>query len=60
LIRDRASDRIVSVVMRGDDPRFANLRIGDYVELSGDWTRIGTFEAYRVDLQDIAGYRYSR
>ena len=58
LIRDRASDRIVSVVMRGDDPRFGDLRIGDYVELSGDWTRIGTFEAYRVYNQDGAGYRY--
>ena len=60
LIRDRASDRIVSVVMRGDDPRFGDFRIGDYVELSGDWTRIGTFEAYRVAFHDVAGYRYNR
>jgi hypothetical protein len=60
LIRDRGSDRIVSVVMRGDDPRFGDFRIGDYVELSGDWTRIGTFEAYRIDLHDVAGYRYQR
>jgi len=58
LVRDRASDRIVNVVMRGDDPRFGELRIGDYVELSGDWTRIGTFDAYRVYNQDSAGYRY--
>jgi hypothetical protein len=58
LIRDRASDRIVRVEMRGDDPRFGDLRIGDYVELSGDWTRIGTFQAYRVYNHDEAGYRY--
>jgi hypothetical protein len=58
LIRDRASDRIVRVTMRDDDPRFGDLRIGDYVELSGDWTRIGTFEAYRVYNRDEAGYSY--
>ena len=45
LVRDTASDRIVNAVMRGDDPRFGDLRIGDYVELSGDWTRIGTFDS---------------
>ena len=58
LVRDTASDRIVNAVMRGDDPRFGDLRIGDYVELSGDWTRISTFDAYRVYNHDTAGYRY--
>ena len=28
--------------------------------VTGDWTRIGTFEAYRVDSHDVAGYRYQR
>jgi hypothetical protein len=46
--------------MRGADPRFGDLRIGDYVELSGDWTRIGTFDAYRIYDHDTAGYRYYR
>jgi hypothetical protein len=55
VIRDDASGSFVTVMMRGDDPRFDSLRNGDYVNLSGDWVR-GYFEAYRVDNVDD-GYR---
>jgi hypothetical protein len=47
LIRDRASRREITVDLR--DAGFARLRRGDYVELSGRWTRGGIFDAYRID-----------
>ena len=46
----------VTILMRGDDPRFDSLRNGDYVSLSGDWVR-GYFQAYRVDNIDDGNYR---
>jgi len=56
VIRDDASGSFVTIMMRGDDPRFDSLRNGDYVSLSGDWVR-GYFEAYRVDNVDDGNYR---
>ncbi|HEX3109183.1 MAG TPA: hypothetical protein VHU41_08810 [Thermoanaerobaculia bacterium] len=56
VIRDDASGSFVTIMMRGDDPRFDSLRNGDYVSLSGDWVR-GYFEAYRVDNVDDGYYR---
>lgn len=32
--------------------RRRDVRAGDYVEVSGDWTRSGVFTAYDVDLLD--------
>jgi hypothetical protein len=50
VVRNDATGSFVTVVMRdrGRDP----VRAGDYVELGGDWTRSGLFEAYRVDIVD--------
>jgi hypothetical protein len=53
VIRNDATGSFVTVVMRD---RRDNVRPGDYVELSGDWTRRGVFQAYDVDLIDD-GYR---
>jgi len=54
VVRDDVSGSFVTVMMRGGDPRFDSLRIGDAVDLSGDWVR-GYFEAYNVNRLD-AGY----
>ena len=35
--------------MSGGDPQFRYLQPGDWVTLSGVWTRGGFFEAYRID-----------
>jgi hypothetical protein len=50
VVRNEATGSFVTVVMRdrGRDP----VRAGDYVELGGDWSRSGLFEAYRVDIVD--------
>ncbi|MFL6247831.1 MAG: hypothetical protein ACJ74H_17535 [Thermoanaerobaculia bacterium] len=55
VVRNEASGSFVTVVMRdrGRDP----VRAGDYVELGGDWTRSGLFEAYRVDIVDYDSRR---
>jgi len=47
VLRDDLSGNFVTAVMR--DGRMDNLRPGDYVAVSGDWTRGGVFEAYRLD-----------
>jgi hypothetical protein len=52
-VRDDRSGRQTDVEMRGNQRGgrvdLDDLRRGDYVELSGDWTRGGLFEAYRVE-----------
>jgi hypothetical protein len=50
VVRNDATGSFVTIVMRdrGRDP----VRAGDFVELRGDWTRDGVFEAYRVDIVD--------
>ena len=50
VVRNEATGSFVTVVHgdRGRDP----VRAGDYVELGGDWTRSGVFEAYRVNIVD--------
>lgn len=55
VVRNEATGSFVTVVMRdrGRDP----VRAGDYVELGGDWTRSGLFEAYRVDIVETDRYR---
>lgn len=50
VVRNEATGSFVTIIMRdrGRDP----VRAGDYVELRGDWTRDGVFEAYAVDIVD--------
>jgi hypothetical protein len=57
VVLDDISGSFVTVAMRGSDRDFGYLHSGDYVELSGDWTR-GIFEAYRVD--DVRGTQEGR
>lgn len=47
VIRNDATGSFVTVVMR--DRRPDHIRPGDYVEVTGDWTRAGVFRAYDVD-----------
>ena len=49
VVRNDATGSFVTVVMRD---RQREVRAGDYVEVSGDWTRSGVFTAYDVDLLD--------
>lgn len=49
VVRNDATGSFVTVVMRD---RRGDVRAGDYVEVSGDWTRSGVFTAYDVDLLD--------
>jgi hypothetical protein len=49
VIRNEATGSFVTVVLRD---RRDNVRTGDFVEVSGDWTRNGLFEAYDVDQLD--------
>ena len=58
IVHDEVSNAFVTVEMRDDDRRLDDVRFGDYIELSGDWTRIGTFIAYRVDSLDPQGGFY--
>ncbi len=53
-MRDDASGSFVTAVMRG--ARMGDLRPGDYVDLGGDWTRNGVFQAFT--LNDVEGGRY--
>lgn len=48
VIRNEATGSFVTVEMR--DRRRDDVRAGDYVEISGDWTRSGLFQAYDVDF----------
>lgn len=45
VIRNDATGSFVTVVMTG---RSFDVRPGDYVRLSGDWTRSGVFQAYDI------------
>lgn len=53
VIRNDATGSFVTVVMRD---RRGDVRPGDYVELYGDWSRSGVFQARDVDLLE-RGYR---
>ena len=53
VMREDVSGSFVTVVMRGNDPRFGGLRQGDYIDLTGAWNRSGVFDAYNV--ADIRG-----
>lgn len=64
VLREQGTGRFVTVDMRGTDRRFRSidvedLRRGDFVSLSGDWSRGGVFSAYRVESVDSGrGRRY--
>jgi hypothetical protein len=47
VIRNESTGSFVTIEMR---QRLTDVRAGDYVELTGDWTRSGVFEAYTADL----------
>lgn len=53
VMREERSGRRITVVMY---ERHERVRPGDYVEVEGDWSRSGVFEAYDVDRTR----RYSR
>ena len=53
VIRNEATGSFVTVVSRD---RRDGVRAGDYVELRGDWSRHGVFQARDVDVLDY-GYR---
>lgn len=36
-------------VRRGNDRGVGDLRVGDYLEVDGEWTRTGYFDALRID-----------
>ena len=55
VVRNDATGSFVTVAMR--DRGRNDVRQGDYVELSGDWTRSGIFQAYDVDILDYDRYR---
>lgn len=50
VVRNDASGSFVTVIAR--DRRARDVRPGDYVEVSGSWSRNGLFSAYDVDLLD--------
>jgi hypothetical protein len=57
VLRDDISGSFVTAVLRGNDPRLGDLRPGDYVDLSGAWSRSGVFDAFNVvDIRGGAGY----
>jgi hypothetical protein len=53
VMREERSGRRITVVML---ERRERVRAGDYVEVEGDWSRSGVFEAYDVD-QSRRSYR---
>lgn len=53
VVQNEATGSFVTVASRD---RRGDVRAGDYVELDGDWTRSGVFEAFRIDFLDD-GYR---
>jgi hypothetical protein len=55
VINDEISRQFVTVTMPRDR-RMDDIRAGDYVEFSGDWTRGGVFNAYRLDRLDEGRY----
>ncbi|MEK6374781.1 MAG: hypothetical protein AABO58_19045 [Acidobacteriota bacterium] len=58
IVHDDVSNAFVTVEMRDYERRLDDVRLGDYIELSGDWTRTGVFIAYRLDSLDPQGGFY--
>jgi hypothetical protein len=56
VIRDDASGGYITVLMRCGDRTFDAIRPGVYVNVAGDWSRAGLFNAYRADLIDDGQY----
>jgi hypothetical protein len=40
-------------VRRGNDRGLGELRVGDYLEVDGEWTRTGYFDALRIDYAEV-------
>jgi hypothetical protein len=57
VIRNDATGSFVTVLLRD---RREDVRPGDYVELSGEWSRSGVFSAYDVDLLGDADHDRDR
>jgi len=57
VLRDDLSGSFVTVLLTRGDRLMDDLRRGDYVDLTGAWTRSGVFEAYRVAGLDADGYQ---
>ena len=55
VVRNDATGSFVTVIM---SRRQEDVRPGDYVEISGDWTRSGLFEAYDVYVDTGDGSRW--
>lgn len=49
VVRNEATGSFVTVIARD---RGLDVRPGDYVEISGEWTRAGAFQAWNVDFLD--------
>ena len=49
VLRDDESGRYVTVYVSSDSSRFRTLQVGNWVVLSGSWTRDGYFEAFGVE-----------
>jgi hypothetical protein len=52
-VREAGNGRVVSVDMRGNDRRdrldLRDLRRGDFITVSGQWSGRGNFDAFRID-----------
>ena len=57
VIHAEGNDSDVTALMKGHDRGFEELRVGDYVEIDGDWSRTGYFEAYAVNFDVKPGDR---
>lgn len=57
-VREDRTGSFVRVVMRNYDRLADDIRIGDVIDLSGDWSRGGTFEAYRIENLNPRGSFY--
>jgi hypothetical protein len=56
VLRNEATGSFVTVRSRGGDRDLERVRPGDYVEIDGDWSRGGVFEAYRLEFFDNDRY----
>ena len=56
MLRDDTSGRVIEVDMPRMQGRSVDLRLGDYVTLSGNWAPGNVFAAYRIDAVNNGGY----
>ena len=55
MINDDISRQFVTVTLPRDR-RVESIREGDYVDFSGDWSRRGVFNAYRLERVEEGRY----